>query len=259
MNVPAFFGSSQHPLYGVYHPPTSRRLGSTGVLICGPIGLESLRSHWMLRHLADQLASKGIPAFRFDYSGTGDSWGHHRDASLGRWLLDVETAAEELLDSAGVRKLSAIGLRFGALLAAEAARMVVPLEHLVLLDPVVTGRRYLHELRTLRDEKLARWKKQRGPCVKGDEEEILGFNFPRRLIQEIEALDLRGELPQVKGKVALYSSYEDQGIVELGAQCDVFQPLDDATDWDRVEEAERALLATALPRAAIEMLTGSKK
>lgn len=212
--------------------------------------------HWTLRNFAEQLARQGIPCLRFDYSGTGDSWGTLANGTLGQWLFDIEVAAQELKDNAGVRRITLVGARFGALLAVEAARMVIAAKQLVLWDPVVSGKAYLHELRQLRDEKLKRWKCPRETCQRREGEEILGFVYPQQLLSEIEGLDLRRDLAMVKAPVAVYSSYESDEHEELRPLCQQYQVVDDAGDWSRVEEVERALLASALPSAMVERLVG---
>src|SRR5215217_413896 len=75
---PLYFGSSQKPLYGVYHPPKSqpgRPVRTTGVVLCYPLGQEYMRAHRAFRQLATLLTKSGFPVLRFDYYGTGDSGG----------------------------------------------------------------------------------------------------------------------------------------------------------------------------------------
>src|SRR4051794_36694742 len=127
---PFFFGTSDHPLLGLFHPPRGA-MRSRAVLICGPIGHEYSRSQWALRQLADNLARAGFPVLRFDLSGQGDSAGSFEEASVSRWLEDVNLAMRELLDNAGLTRFDVIGLRLGATLAARALDRV---ERFVLWD-----------------------------------------------------------------------------------------------------------------------------
>ena len=76
---PAFFGTSDKPLLGLYHPPTGPRAREVGVLLCYPGPQEYMSCHWAFRKLAALLAREGFHCFRFDYYGTGDSGGEGED------------------------------------------------------------------------------------------------------------------------------------------------------------------------------------
>src|ERR1041385_3953899 len=133
--IPNFFGSSDNPLFGVYHPPRGARPRDTGVLLCYPAPQEYMRTHWAFRKLAWMLAKEGFHVFRFDYFGTGDSAGATEEGRIATWRDNVVTAARELRDLASVTKVAAVGFRLGATLAATARDL--PLTDLVLWEPVV--------------------------------------------------------------------------------------------------------------------------
>lgn len=114
--LPLFFGTSDEPLFGVYEAPR-RSTRSEMVLVLNPTGWEYLRAHRALRVLSTRLAEQGFDVFRFDYSGTGDSWGNEDDATLDRWLQDAVTAADELQALSGTASLHLVGVRLGARLA----------------------------------------------------------------------------------------------------------------------------------------------
>jgi len=133
--LPLFFGSSDEPLFGAYEAPRGSPCGAA-VLLLNPAGWEYLRAHRSLRVLSARLADNGFDVFRFDYTGTGDSWGDEQNASLTRWLTDAVAAAEELDALAGGVPLHIVGLRHGARLA----QLLVAEQHLrassvVLWDP----------------------------------------------------------------------------------------------------------------------------
>ena len=90
-------------------------------MLCYPWGQEYLRAHRSMRLLADMIAARGCDVLRFDYSGTGDSGGDATTASFVEWESDIETAIDELKDMAGVSRVSLVGLRLGATLAARVA------------------------------------------------------------------------------------------------------------------------------------------
>lgn len=138
--IPMHFGSSGRLLYGVYHPAGVPRL-RRGVVLLNPYGWEALRAHRTLRTLALRLAKAGLDTLRFDYSCTGDSLGDSADASWDDWIEDADYAVEELQAMANVRKVSLLGLRMGALLAAELAeRRRDAVDRLVLWAPPSGGR-----------------------------------------------------------------------------------------------------------------------
>ena len=90
-------------------------------MICPPIGFEQLHSHRSLRHLADALAAAGIPTLRFDWHGSGDSAGNDEDPQrVSTWLANARDSLVWMRDHLGCQRVSVIGLRIGALLAAEA-------------------------------------------------------------------------------------------------------------------------------------------
>lgn len=138
------FGSTEAPLFGVYHPARGARPHPHGVVICPAFGTEYMLSHFAVRRIAMQLAERGFDVLRFDYSGTGDSAGAQEDVSLEAWLADIRTAVRELMETTGQTKVSLLGVRFGAGLAVEVAARAGDSVHSVLAwDPVLRGAEYL--------------------------------------------------------------------------------------------------------------------
>ncbi|MBU6430655.1 MAG: alpha/beta hydrolase, partial [Cyanobacteria bacterium REEB65] len=120
-----------------------------GVVICPPIGYEMWSAYAALRSLAAQLCAMGFCVLRFDYDGTGDAAGDHRDPDrLEAWIRSLDEACRYLLDQGHVRELTVLGLRFGASLAALYVCRAAPLavRQLILWDPVVQGRRFVRGL-----------------------------------------------------------------------------------------------------------------
>jgi pimeloyl-ACP methyl ester carboxylesterase len=188
---PLFFGRSDRQLFGAYHPPTSRGGGEGAVLICPPFGREYMSTHRALRHLAVQLAKGGLHVLRFDYSCTGDSAGASDEASVNQWLEDVSTALEELKDTSGSRKVSVIGLRLGATLAAMALHEQSDIADMILWDPVVSGHQYVRDL-IARGTPRHPDSPARGSGIVG----IEGFPLTPVLQRELETIDLRA-LPRL--------------------------------------------------------------
>lgn len=143
---PLFFGSSDRPLYGVYHPPKARVGRQAGVVLCYPFGQEYMRAHRAFRQLALLLAKAGFHVFRFDYHGTGDSSGDAEDFTLTSAIADVGVAIDELKDMADVEQVVLFGLRLGGAVVAQAAQHRADVSHLVLWDAIADGAAYLQEL-----------------------------------------------------------------------------------------------------------------
>ena len=210
--TPSYFGRSERQLLGIHHPPRGRQAWDFAVLLLYPAPQEYMRAHWAFRRLATQLAREGVACLRFDYSGTGDSAGALADATAAHWLEDIATAGEELADLAGVSRLSLVGFRLGATLAAHAARATAGagaggrLRDLVLWEPVVQGARHLEELRALEARQAAesRTPRRATPGV----EELLGFELAPPLRDSIAALDLLALPPPPAERTLLAVSEE---------------------------------------------------
>lgn len=147
---PVYFGSESRPLFGWIHRPESGRVANVGLLICAPLGYESITSHRALRHLAQMAAAQGVCAMRFDYDGIGDSSGNDSDPErMQAWLDSILGAATAMQAETGVQQLCLFGMRLGGALALAAAQQLPQVVAAVLTNPVTDGRRYLRELRAL--------------------------------------------------------------------------------------------------------------
>lgn len=213
--TPMFFGASESPLFGVLHEPEGDARGH-GVLLCPPIGQEHVRAHWAFRQIAQALSRAGFHCLRFDWFGAGDSAGDLASASIERWLDDAKAAARELRDAASVRKISVVGLRMGATLAALAAPRIKPV-CAVLWDPVVSGERHIAELGRLEEELLSTagrfWlAKKRAPRPS----ELVGFDYGHALIEEIGHLDIGRIAAMPRTRVCLLDSSSSPERAALG-------------------------------------------
>jgi alpha-beta hydrolase superfamily lysophospholipase len=127
-----------------------------GVVVCQPFGYEAICAHRGTRAFAEAIAAAGMPTLRFDYLGTGDSPDIEPNADqLEVWTKDVLAAVEELKSQTGVRQVCLLGFRLGALLAARAAVQSSAVSALVVASPVLSGRRYLRDLRMTRMASMA--------------------------------------------------------------------------------------------------------
>jgi alpha-beta hydrolase superfamily lysophospholipase len=146
---PLYFSSGAHRLFGWLHSISNDAPASVGLVICKPFGFEAMSAHLSVRAFADAAAELGIPALRFDYGGTGDSEDLEPAADqLDAWVQDVIAAIHEMQRRTGVERVCLLGIRLGALLAVIAASRVPDVGALIAVAPVISGKRYLRELRT---------------------------------------------------------------------------------------------------------------
>lgn len=138
--TPFYFGTRQRRLFGVYDPAHKVGKAARAAVICHPWGSEQIHAYRTLRQLATRLSQDGFHVLRFDYYGTGDSAGSCGDNDLAGSRRDVGTAMAELKDTTGIERLTLVGLRFGACLAADvSAERAAEVEALVLWDPLTSG------------------------------------------------------------------------------------------------------------------------
>ncbi len=224
--TPFLFGDPDSPLYGAYHEPEGEA-PRPAVLLAGPHGQEAIRANRMFRVIADRLARRGHPVLRFDWFGTGDSDGDCAEATLTRWIRDLQVAHEVLRERSGPGAVAWIGLRLGAMVASLAsATRPEGLASLLLWEPVLGGASYLDELAEAherfmashRDESVRDRRERRARQAPG-RIEALGVEIPERLAAELRAVR-PGSLRWPDGlRLAICgTSVGDEGSVPLAAE-----------------------------------------
>jgi pimeloyl-ACP methyl ester carboxylesterase len=262
---PAFFGSSSRPLFGIHELPQAPEgtLGASGkvVLLCYPGVQEYNMAHWAFRRLSAMLAREGFHVLRFDWSGTGDSWGQTADATPETWVGDVRDAVQELRDASGASSLAIVGMRLGAAMATIACADRVVADELVLWEPVVRGRRYIEELEDLDARENTRLLKR----VPARRRELVGFPFPDHLRAAIEHVNLlTSPTPRVKrvGLVVARASDEyhemKENLVRAGIETRYRVVPEDAAATN-AGQREAALLASRSLAAIVEHVRGGER
>jgi pimeloyl-ACP methyl ester carboxylesterase len=178
-------------------------------MLVNPLGHEYIRNHRAFRILADRLAFKGFTVLRFDFLGTGDSWGNLEDVGFADWLEDLHLARAALATEIGDGTVSLVGRRLGAALAllAETSQgsgagkdpRGLDLTRSVLWDPVLEGGPYLRGIEGIHREYFG-MQSHRGNVAPEEDtrsadpspvQEILGMMLPLTLATEIEQLDVQ--------------------------------------------------------------------
>jgi len=249
---PFFFGDSDRPLFGVYHPPRGPVDLRHGIVMCAPLGQEYMRSHRAFRTLANLLSRRGLHVFRFDYFGTGDSSGDSDAGSPRVWERDVDQALEELRANGSLERVSLLGLRFGAALALRAASRRDDIDQLVLWDPVLRGSAYVDEMLRVAD-----------PAEDGAAGRVgvLGFPLTAEMREQIGRIDSTGSELPTRVVASIFVSSEDpcarawaRAIVERGGRAS-YRCVPSAGNWNEVDNFGGALVPQEIIQAVVEHLT----
>jgi len=213
---PFFFGSSDKQLFGVHHPPEGVEVRDAAVLLCPSIGHEYMAAHGSLTQLGNHLARQGMHVLRFDFYGTGDSAGDIDDSSLEQWIEDVDTAAQELRDTSGARKISAVGLRLGASIASMAGARGTELFASVLWEPVVTGADFIHDLETIEEKWLGAMYLRPPRDIEGcDGPEVMGHLIPQKILDAVREIDLMALSGRPAERILLMQNTEGDHLAGL--------------------------------------------
>lgn len=166
--------------------------GSAGVILCGPVGHEALAAHRGWRDLGQGLAAAGLTTLRFDYPGTGDSAGDDQGPEcIERWVDSIVAAAAFLRAECGVTRISLVGLRLGATLAARASARIGDVSTLACLNPVLSGWAYIREMTLLANT----WWAQAAPdhhCLETAPGclDVIGTRWSAEALAGLKAIDL---------------------------------------------------------------------
>jgi pimeloyl-ACP methyl ester carboxylesterase len=118
-----------------------------GIILCYPLGEEYGRSHRCIQQLAESLSWAGFPVLKFDFSGTGDSWGDGKDCTIAQCYKDISRAIHEMYALGGISKITLVGLRLGGTLSMILGALRGDINSMVLWDPIVEGQNYFEILK----------------------------------------------------------------------------------------------------------------
>lgn len=236
---PFFFGSSRRRLFGVYTPAAEIEGASGAVVLCQPWGTEYIHAHRAMVRLGETLSRTRFHVLRFDYYGSGDSGGEFGEVDLEGWRSDIRTAAEECLSMSGASRVSLVGLRIGANLAADVARDLADLDALVVWNPIVDGAAYatVSTPAPWRDPVGLR-SRRRAICEGPDITKVIGSPLGEHLAAELRQVGLAPVLRGVAGRTLIVGSGEAADRAALrgslaegsGATID-YEENDDTPAW----------------------------
>lgn len=177
--------------------------GGDAVILVPPFAEELNRSRHVMAAAARALQARGVSCVIPDLYGTGDSAGDFGDVGFDGWREDLATVAGDLAKR-GHERIGWIGLRTGALLAAEVAARR-PGSFLMFWAPVTNGEQFLTQFLRLRvAEAMARGGKDqettkdlKARLDKGETLEIGGYALTPAMAQDLASRHLKDlPLPQ---------------------------------------------------------------
>lgn len=187
--VPIGFKVNQSSCFGWFHAAGGSPR-NVGVVMCRPLGFESMCSYGAYTQLAEALADAGFDVIRFDYQGTGDSAGEDTEPDRVQcWIDSVTAATTELRRLSEVIQVSLFGLRMGATLAVQAAMQLGGVQSMVMWAPCVTGRAFVRELRAASSSGLGPAAQAAAGAAEAEGIEGLGFFYSKQTLEELGLID----------------------------------------------------------------------
>lgn len=146
---PFMLEGSRGALCAFYTPPQDGVAARGDLLVVPAFAEEMNRCRAMVSRQARLWAAQGVGTLVLDPFGTGDSDGEFVDATWAQWRDDLRRGID-WLDSHGGGCRALLGLRLGAVMAAELARGCVGVQRLLLWQPVLSGKTHLTQFLRVR-------------------------------------------------------------------------------------------------------------
>jgi len=140
--LPLFFESSSHPLYGAFHPAETGPRTDRVIVFCHSLGIEHMVAQRMQVLGARMAAKAGFASFYYDSRGHGDSAGDAKKLTFKDLVDDACVAADYARKLSGASKIIWVGVRFGSLIAAAAIACRDDSAALALWEPLHHGSEY---------------------------------------------------------------------------------------------------------------------
>ncbi len=147
--LPFFLPARPGQRFCLFHAPSTRPARGA-LLYVHPFAEEMNKTRHLAYLQARAFAARGYGVLQIDLYGCGDSSGDFGEARWAIWKEDLALACDWLAQQVAA-PLGLWGLRLGALLALDfASETALPLERLILWQPVFKGRAYLNQFLRLR-------------------------------------------------------------------------------------------------------------
>jgi alpha-beta hydrolase superfamily lysophospholipase len=188
-----YLEGAPEPVAVTLHRAASELMRDTAVMFCPPFGWDEVCSYRSLRDWAQRLAATGYPSIRLSFPGTGDSGGSPRDVGrLEAWTAAAAATARWVRAATGARRLVAVGIEIGGLIAYRAAASGAPIDDLVLWATPARARASVRQLRAFSRLEMSQFFEglEQPPPLPPGELEAGGFLLSRETVQELEGLDL---------------------------------------------------------------------
>lgn len=249
--------SNNEQLYTVVHsPPKNIEITRKhAVVICSPITNEHDTCYWAMRQLALRLSRLGFHVVRFDYFATGNSSGASQQVSLQTCVQNIVDIGQFIVESSKSEKLTYIGLRLGAALASMSS-IKQPPDHLILWDPVISGKNFLIELAMMHKKFLQKMKRTESHNHKLGRE-YLGYPYSDNLIAELNQIKQDDiELPANTSLSILTSpdNIEQAQFIEKVRNSQLPFQHEETTKWPINSQDIKTLDSSFLPGQSINQI-----
>ena len=154
--------------------------------------------------VARALAQHGSTVYRFDYLGQGESDGDFEATTWPSRIADLDAAVHLAHRRTGQMPI-VLGVRLGATLALSAVKRGMPVNGLILWEPVVDAAQYVHQLLRVNVSSqmvaLGKIERDRSELIadarRGDTVSVNGFGLSGPFIDALLALDLDSKIGQL--------------------------------------------------------------
>lgn len=185
---------SRGALCAVYFEPHAGVAPLGDVLVVPAFAEEMNRCRAMVALQARALAELGVGTLVIDPYGTGDSAGEFAQASWAQWRDDLKLGAA-WLDSKGRGCRALLALRLGAVMAAQLARECSGVRHLLLWQPVLSGKSFFTQFLRIRlaaemnqPDRIKSTNDLRALSTQGQLVEVSGYEVGPALAAELDAV-----------------------------------------------------------------------
>lgn len=182
-------------LCALYFPPRAGVAARGDLLVLPSFAEEMNRCRAMVSLQARVLADAGVGTLVLDPFGTGDSAGEFSDATWAGWRDDFKLGID-WLDQHGQGCRTLLGLRLGALMAAELAAACPGVQRLLLWQPVLSGKTFYTQFLRIRiaaelnqPKRVTSTNQLRQMSAAGEPVEVSGYYIGSTLAAELDTLN----------------------------------------------------------------------